>query len=260
MILQQTTGLSYLPKRIISLVPSQTELLFDLGLEAETVGITKFCVHPQSWFKTKERIGGTKKLNLAKIKALNPDLIIANKEENVKEQVEELAQHYPVWLTDVNNLQDALQMIEDIGILTGKQTEAKALTVSITKSFAELEERKTQNPKLKTAYLIWQKPYMTVGGDTFINNMLQHCGFQNIFSNKTRYPEISITELQTANCGLLLLSSEPYPFKQKNIDELSKELPGTKIILADGEFFSWYGSRLLKAPEYFNKLAKKIGN
>jgi len=259
MILQQTAGLPYLPKRIISLVPSQTELLYDLGLESETVGITKFCVHPQNWFKTKERIGGTKKLNPAKIKALDPDLIIANKEENVKEQVEELAQDYPVWLTDVNNLQDALQMIADIGRLTGKMERSDSIVKEITLNFEELAQQQTTNHKPKTAYLIWQKPYMTVGGDTFINNMLQHCGFENIFSCKTRYPEISIDELQTASCDLLLLSSEPYPFKQKHIDELSEQLPGTKIILADGEFFSWYGSRLLKAPAYFGELIKAIG-
>lgn len=259
MILKQTADLSYLPQRIISLVPSQTELLYDLGLEAETVGITKFCVHPQSWFKTKERIGGTKKLNITKIKALNPHLIIANKEENVKEQVEELAKDYPVWLTDVNSLQDALQMIEDIGALTGKQAEAKGLTVSIHEKFTGLIKHKTQNATLKTAYLIWQKPYMAAGGGTFINDMLQHCGFHNIFADKTRYPEISIEDLSVAKCELLLLSSEPYPFKQKHIDELGSQLPGTKIILADGEFFSWYGSRLLKAPGYFKKLIKSIG-
>jgi ABC-type Fe3+-hydroxamate transport system substrate-binding protein len=258
MILQLPTDLHYLPKRIVSLVPSQTELLYDLGLEAETVGITKFCVHPQSWFKTKERIGGTKKLNTVKIKTLNPDLIIANKEENVKEQVEQLALDYPVWLTDVNDLEDALQMIADIGTLTGKMERSDRMVKEITLNFEELAQQPTTNHKLQTAYLIWQKPYMTVGGDTFINDMLQHCGFGNIFADKTRYPEITIAKLQSAGCKLLLLSSEPYPFKQKNIDELSAQLPGTKIILVDGEFFSWYGSRLLKAPAYFNELIKTI--
>lgn len=258
MILQQPTDLSYLPKRIISLVPSQTELLAHLGLEAETIGITRFCVHPERWFNVKERIGGTKKLNIDRIKSLKPDLIIANKEENVKEQVEELALYYPVWLTDVNNLDEALQMIRDVGNLTGKNKEAKALRVSINKNFDGLQKSKTPNSKFKTAYFIWQKPYMTVGGDTFINNMLMQCGFENIFSDKQRYPVLSIEELQKTSCQLLLLSSEPYPFKQKHIDELSKKLPDTKILLVDGEFFSWYGSRLLKAPVYFEKLLQNI--
>jgi len=261
MILQQTSDLNYVPKRIISLVPSQTELLYHLDLDTETVGITKFCIHPQSWFKTKERVGGTKTINLTKIKSLNPDLIIANKEENVKAQIEELAKDYPVWLTDVNNLTDALKMIADIGKLTGKSTMADALINSISKAFKDIP--KTESP-LKTAYLIWRKPYMTVGGDTYINDMLLHVGFENIFSDKKRYPEIHIEDLPIAHpqdpvgCQLLLLSSEPYPFKQKHIDELRSQLPGTKILLVDGEMFSWYGSRLLQAPDYFKQLIAQI--
>ncbi len=255
MILQKTTDLHYIPKRIISLVPSQTELLFNLELETETAAITKFCIHPASWFSTKVKIGGTKTVNLNKIKQLQPNLIIANKEENVKEQIEELAAAYPVWLTDVNNLSDALQMIEDIGTLTGKQNKAASIILTIKTGFKDLQ--KMDNP-IKTAYLIWRKPYMTIGGDTFINDMLLQCGFQNIFLNKTRYPEVSIAELQTANCKLLLLSSEPYPFKQKHIDELSSKLPNTKIILVDGEMFSWYGSRMLQSPKYFKQLINQI--
>jgi ABC-type Fe3+-hydroxamate transport system substrate-binding protein len=257
MILQNISDLTYLPKRIISLVPSQTELLYDLGLENETAGITKFCIHPSAWYKNKEKVGGTKTIQLDKIHQLQPDLIIANKEENVKEQVEQLAIDYPVWLTDVHNLEEALQMIEDIGLLTGKDEQALLLTRQIKTGFNILLN--IEKP-VKTAYLIWRKPYLTTGGDTFIHDMLLHCGFENIFKDRIRYPEVSITELRSANCQLLLLSSEPYPFKQKHIDELIKHLPETKIILVDGEFFSWYGSRLLKAPEYFDELINSILN
>ena len=254
MILNNTPDIGYVPNRIISLVPSQTELFHYLGLEQQTVGITKFCVHPAQWFQTKTRVGGTKAINSKIIHQLQPDLIIVNKEENVKEQVEELAADYPVWVTDVNNLDEALLMIHDIGELTGKLSHAHSLAENIRDNFKELDQLQTSNHKLKTAYLIWQKPYMTVGGDTFINDMLLRCGFENIFADRKRYPEISISELKTANCKLLLLSSEPYPFKQKHIDELAAQLPGCKILLANGEFFSWYGSRLLKAPAYFRKL------
>ncbi len=271
MILQNTDDLNCIPKKIISLVPSQTELLHYFNLEKETIGITKFCVHPKNWFKTKTRVGGTKTTNIKKIKELHPDLIIANKEENVQEQIEELALHYPVWVTDVNNLDDALKMITDIGELTNKEKEAGLLVKEINIGFENLSHKpKTLNPsqsladKPKTAYLIWQKPFMTIGGDTFINDMLLKAGFNNIFANKKRYPEVTIEDLQIrrmpsiANCQLLLLSSEPYPFKQKHIDELQVHLPGTKIVLADGEFFSWYGSRLLKAPAYFKQLINEI--
>jgi ABC-type Fe3+-hydroxamate transport system substrate-binding protein len=255
MILQQTADLTYLPKRIASLVPSQTELLFDLGLDAETIGITKFCVHPSSWFKTKSSVGGTKSVNIDKVHQLKPDLIIANKEENVKDQIEALAANYPVWLTDVNNLQDAQQMIADIGTLTGKSALATAIINNISNGFKGIPKMKKP---VKTAYLIWRKPYMTAGGDTFINDMLEQCGFENIFSDKKRYPQININQLPIAHCQLLLLSSEPYPFKQKHIDELSTQLPRTKIILADGEFFSWYGSRMLQSPAYFKQLIAQI--
>ena len=255
MILQKTTDLNYLPQRIISVVPSQTELLFDLGLEAETIGITRFCVHPPYWFKTKEKIGGTKTIHTDKIHQLQPDLIIANKEENIKEQIEQLAGNYPIWLTDVNNLEDALQMITDIGVLTQKDEAALNISNQVKQSFKQLKQAAT---KTKTAYLIWRKPYMTIGGDTFINDMLQQCGFKNIFAHKTRYPEINIEDLQTLNCQLLLLSSEPYPFIQKHINELQQHLPNTKVVLVNGEMFSWYGSRLLQSAPYIKQLIEQI--
>lgn len=259
MILKKTADLGHIPKRIVSLVPSQTELLFYLGLEQETIGVTKFCVHPKAWFKTKTRVGGTKTINFDIIHQLQPDLIIANKEENVKEQIEQLALTYNVWLTDVNNFDEALEMIKDISELTGKEKEASLLIKQINKRFDLLtSKQQTTNYKLQVAYLIWRKPYMTVGGDTFISDMLQQCGFENIFADKTRYPEINVSELQTLNCQLLLLSSEPYPFKYKHINELQQQLPNTKIVLVNGEMFSWYGSRLLQSAQYFRQLITQI--
>jgi ABC-type Fe3+-hydroxamate transport system substrate-binding protein len=200
-------------------------------------------------------MGGTKTVDIGAIHQLKPDLIIANKEENVKEQIEELAASYPVWLTDVNNLADALQMIEDIGALTGRSEAANALTGNISTAFRDMPAIELP---LKTAYLIWRSPYMAAGGNTFIDNMLKQCGFDNVFANKTRYPETSIEDLHIANCQLLILSSEPYPFTQKHIAELQHQLPGTKIILVDGEMFSWYGSRLLQSPAYFKQLIAQI--
>lgn len=249
--------LDHIPKRIISLVPSQTELLHSLGLEEEVIGITKFCVHPQQWFRHKIRIGGTKQLDIDKIKKLQPDLIIANKEENTKLQIEELAIEFPVWISDVNNLEDAITMISSIGNILDKKKESQDLVNTIQINFSSLTPP-ISGAKLKTGYLIWREPYMTVGGDTFINDMLKRAGFENMFRDRTRYPEVSINELISANCQLLLLSSEPYPFKEKHIAELKTILPGTKIILADGEIFSWYGSRLLQAPAYFQKLHQQI--
>jgi ABC-type Fe3+-hydroxamate transport system substrate-binding protein len=256
MILQPASPLSYRPKKIISVVPSQTELLHYLGLYVETIGITKFCIHPKEWYSSKTKVGGTKTLNINLIKKLQPNLIIANKEENVKEQIEELAKDFNVLVTDVNSVEDALQMIVQIGQITQKEKEALRLVKEIKNGFAKIK----QTPKkINTAYLIWNNPYMTIGGGTFINDILIQCGLQNIFANKERYPEISIADLHIAHCQLLLLSTEPYPFKQKHIDELQQQLPHTKIVLADGEMFSWYGSRMLLMPQYLQRLLDSEG-
>jgi ABC-type Fe3+-hydroxamate transport system substrate-binding protein len=243
------------PQRIISLVPSQTELLFDLGLKDQVIGITKFCIHPDEWFRSKTRIGGTKQINRDAIIQLQPDLIIANKEENVKDQIEEMEKLFPVWISDVNNINDAGEMIEQVGLITNKHQQANEIINKIKKKFAHLP---APDSRRRTAYLIWQKPYMTVGVDTFIHSMLEAAGFTNIFASEKRYPEVTIKELQTQNCELLLLSSEPFPFKQKHIDILQKQLPNTKILLVDGELFSWYGSRMLEAPAYFMNLRQQI--
>jgi ABC-type Fe3+-hydroxamate transport system substrate-binding protein len=245
--------------RIVSLVPSQTELLHDLGLEEEVIGITKFCVHPTRWYKNKARIGGTKNVKIPSIHYLKPDLIIANKEENVKEQVEELAKNYDVFVTDVNNLTDALNMINDMGILVGKSKEAFQMANKIEAKFKKLQNLTSVKRKIKAAYLIWKDPFMAVGSLTFINDMMQYCGLENIFSFRDRYPKTATEEMRI-DCELILLSSEPYPFKEKHLKEMALEIPGVRIILVDGEMFSWYGSRLLKTADYFKALQLKLAD
>lgn len=239
------------PQRIISLVPSQTELLYHLGLGNRVAGITKFCVHPAQWFNTKTRVGGTKSVNMGTVHRLQPDLIIANKEENVKEQVEELALRYPVWTSNINNLEDALAMMAALGELTGCTAEADTIVQTVQDRFRLLTP---PAPRRRVAYLIWQNPWMTIGGDTFISDMLQRCGWDNVFAGQQRYPQLSSEVLEAAKPELLLLSSEPFPFKEKHVHEWEQRLPGVKVLLADGEMFSWYGSRLLEAPAYFGQL------
>lgn len=251
------------PKRIISLVPSQTELLYDLGLRDEVIGITKFCVYPEEWFRTKTRVGGTKKYDLEKIKALSPDLIIGNKEENEKQQIEELMKHYNVWMSDIYTLKDALSMIACLGALLDRNKEAAAIKLKIEFLFHQFievsSEQLSGNQFKKTAYFIWKNPYMAAGHDTFIDEMLKVCRLENVFVNKTsRYPAVTNEEIIEAEPEIVLLSSEPYPFKEKHIQEFQKMLPDAKVIIADGEIFSWYGSRLLKAPEYFKLLSKSF--
>ncbi len=254
--LNRKINLPFPPKRIISLVPSQTELLYDLGLRDEVVGITKFCIHPHEWLKSKTHIGGTKKIDLEKIKQLNPDLIIGNKEENEREQIEKLMKLYPVWMSDIYTLKDALNMITNIGTLVGKQQEAIHLKLRIESQFQNISNLPSTTPSLKTAYFIWRKPYMAAGNNTFINDMLKRSGFNNVFDNNdfTRYPEVNSEQIANANPEVILLSSEPYPFKEKHIQEFQAICPKAKILIVDGELFSWYGSRLLQAPLYFKKL------
>jgi ABC-type Fe3+-hydroxamate transport system substrate-binding protein len=250
------------PQRIISIVPSQTELLFDLSLENEVIGITKFCVHPKTWFQNKTRVGGTKLLNLEKIRELQPDLVIANREENVQEQINELAQDFPVWVSDIDDMPDALSMITSIGTITGKEEKANEICQGIIREFRMVREA-IHNHK-RAVYLIWKDPFMTVGGDTFINEMLECAGFANLFKNKTRYPAITLEDIQSFNFQskekdcYILLSSEPYPFSQKHLEELQTQMTGYKLLLVDGEMFSWYGSRLQKAPAYFLELHKLL--
>jgi ABC-type Fe3+-hydroxamate transport system substrate-binding protein len=250
--MNRAVGIPSAPRRIISLVPSQTELLFDLGLDEEIVAITKFCIHPENKVKRKIKVGGTKQLNVKLIKELKPDLIIGNKEENEQEQIEELMLHFPVWISDIKNLADALDMIRKVGDITGKSAEAGVLAGNITQKFNNLTIKHSGK---KAAYFIWRKPYMVAGKGTFIDDMLQRCGLINAFDME-RYPEVTTVQIAAANPDVVLLSSEPYPFKDKHIKEFEAFFPYVKVKLVDGEMFSWYGSRLLYAPEYFAELIK----
>ncbi|MCF8277165.1 MAG: helical backbone metal receptor [Flavobacteriales bacterium] len=240
------------PQRIVSLVPSQTELLFDLGLVERVVGITKFCVHPDHWFYSKTRVGGTKKLDFEAIHNLKPDLIIANKEENNKEEIESLEKDFPVWVSDVNNLDSALEMIRLIAEVT--KTDSSKLTQEIQSGFSQL---RPIQPQKKVLYLIWKNPYMVAGSDTFVHDMMLRCGFENAVTDK-RYPELNEEEIVQLNPELILLSSEPFPFAEKHIQQLQNLLPKATIKLVDGEIFSWYGSRLKLAVPYFGDLVKSI--
>jgi ABC-type Fe3+-hydroxamate transport system substrate-binding protein len=247
------------PKRIISLVPSQTELLYDLGLEEEIVGITKFCVHPKHLKVTKQIIGGTKQVKWDKIKALQPDIIIANKEENTKEIVDELSKICPVWVTNIVTIEDNFQMISDFGKLFNKRTEAQKWNDKITFAYHDFQQFIKDKPFRKVAYFIWANPYMVAGKDTFINEMLKLNRFQNIYEEKGRYPEIEIEKMsKEGDPEFVLLSSEPFPFKDEHVFEIGRFTHHAKTIFVDGEMFSWYGSRLVKAFDYFKQMQEKL--
>ena len=257
--LGRTIHLKDKPKRIVSLVPSQTELLYDLGLEELIVGITKFCVHPIHLKKTKKIVGGTKKVNYDKIVALNPDIILCNKEENTLEMVQELSKIASVHISDIFTIEHSLSLIEQYGALFSCRTQAKKVIDKINflqKDFlAFIQDR----PRYKVGYFIWRNPWMVAASNTFIDYLLELNHFENIYANKERYPEVEIKKIRLeGDPDLVLLSSEPYPFKEEHAFEIGRFTHHAKVIFVDGEMFSWYGSRLVKAFDYFKQLHQRL--
>ncbi len=240
------------PQRIVSLVPSITELLFDLGLREKIIGITRFCVLPKNKTGQLTKVGGTKDFSVSKIVDLQPGLVIANKEENTKDLVLNLAERVPVFVTDVYDFESALAMINVLGQITGFRRKAQQIIQEIQKAFANLpKQRKFQ----KAIYLIWKNPYMTVSEKTFINAMMNKASFENVFaSKKDNYPVVTTTEIQNSDAEVILLADEPYHFQKKHIAEFQNLLPDAKVYIVDGKSFTWYGSRMRQAAEYFSTL------
>lgn len=242
------------PKRIVSLVPSQTELLVDLGLEASIIGVTKFCVHPKHLRMSKVVVGGTKQINIEKIKALKPDLILCNKEENTKAIIDALEGVAPVHISDIYNLEDCFELIKLYGKLFKAEEKASALIGNIQNEREIFQSQFHNKENLKVAYFIWKNPWMIAASDNFIDVMIKEAGYKNVFEDEKRYPEIAIDNSKLNDADLIFLSSEPFPFKETHVLELKTEFPSKTIKIIDGELFSWYGSRLLKSYKYFDKL------
>lgn len=244
------------PKRVISLCPSQTETLFSLGLGDRMVGRTRYCIHPASEVKNVQQVGGTKQVDLALVQALLPDLIIAEKEENPRELVEKLSSICPVFVTNVVDQGSALSMIGDLGSLAGVPEAAQQLNAEIQAAWNRI---KALEGSLRVSYLIWKKPWMAVGGNTYINAVLKKVGLQNVFEQANAcYPKVTLEELKENVPDIVLLSTEPYPFSQKHVEEVRKVLDGVQVLLTDGEMWSWYGSRMRLFPQYFESITAKI--
>jgi ABC-type Fe3+-hydroxamate transport system substrate-binding protein len=237
------------PKRVISLVPSQTEFLYDIGLDSSVVGITKFCIHPKVWFDSKSRVGGTKSVSIDKVKALKPDFIIGNKEENTKEDIEALEKIAPVWMSDIITLKDSFSMMESLGEILNKESEVKTLLQETEFEFKNLEKITSEK---SVAYFIWNQPQMIAGQGTFINSVLENWGLRNHSNNVERYPVFQVDANEFPD--YIFLSSEPFPYNNEHLYNFEQQFPNSKVILVDGEMFSWYGSRLKNLPKYLNKL------
>ncbi|KIV56902.1 hypothetical protein AM501_23455 [Aneurinibacillus migulanus] len=252
---ERTITYPYPPQRIVSLCPSLTDTLFALGLGERIVGRTQFCIHPAEDVQNVRRVGGTKQIKLEVIEELNPDLIIAEKEENPKEMVESLAKSYPVYVTDVESYEDALRMITDLGEVTGTEKAAHAMVHDIQATFSSLRPASG----IRVAYLIWQKPYMAAGNHTYIHSLLEKCGFVNVFKDVPgRYPQITEDDLRIARPDYIFLSSEPFPFQETHVQAFHEMIQGSEPVLVDGEMFSWYGVHMKEAALYFQRLLTEI--
>lgn len=241
------------PRRIVSLCPSQTELLFALGVGARVVGLTKFCVHPASEVASRTRVGGTKDVKTDRVCALAPDLVLAEKEENTRELVEELARRFPVFVTDVVDIPSALAMIRTVGSIVGRSVAGVELAERIEHSLRHINPPRPR----RVLYLIWRRPWMAAGRGTFIDSVLTVAGFENAVE-ASRYPELSEETLRSLGAEYVLLSSEPFTFRRKHLDELTALMPSSRIEFVDGQVFSWYGSRMLTIEPYVKSLWAKL--
>ncbi len=254
--LGRSVSLAFPPQRIVSLCPSQTETLIALGLGGRVVGRTRYCIHPAAELSRMTEVGGTKQPRLDAIRALQPDLVIAEKEENRREDVEALEQEFPVYVTDVRSVDDALRMIGTLGRLCGCVPAAATLAQQIAERFSRLTPLL---PTRRAAYLIWRKPWMVAGSDTYIGDVLERLGFGNVFARHAgRYPETTVEEIERLAPEVVLLSSEPYPFAERHVQEFANRLPGSKVRLVDGEAFSWYGARMLPAADTLQQLLREL--
>jgi iron complex transport system substrate-binding protein len=244
--------------KIISLVPSLTELLVALGLEENIVGVTKFCIHPKNLRKDKVIVGGTKNVHLEKIKALHPDFILCNKEENTKEIVDNCRKIATTHVSDICTIKDIIALIAYYGTLFSCEEKAFILTKELQDKIKGFENFVKDKPTLNVVYFIWKNPWMIAANNTFINHLLELTKLKNCYNSKSRYPEIALENLKTKKIDAIFLSSEPFPFKEEHRLDFKKHVKNTNIVLVDGAYFSWYGSRLLEAFDYFKELRKRL--
>ena len=239
--------------RIVSLVPSLTETIAFLGAVRSLAGITRFCKYPEGIQDKTTVVGGPKDFDIEMIISLKPDVVVAVKEENNKARILALAEKLPVILFDIMHIEDAFEMMLTLGKLLGKEKEAGKTIGEIKNEFASIPN---SLPKRKCLYLIWKKPWMAAGKQTFINENLEKLGLENVMEG--RYPEVKKENFEQAD--YLLLSSEPFPFRDKHRQEIQQKYPDKKVMLVDGEMFSWYGSRMRKAGNYFRNLFHDLSN
>jgi len=248
--------------RLVSLCPSLTELVFDLGRGDDLVGRTKFCVHPAGRVERVESVGGTKNPKVARIVELAPDLVLLNEEENRREDAEALAaagvRCHASFPRDVD---DTARMVRDVGAALDRRDAAERIASDIERRAARVRESALGAPPVRYAYLIWRNPWMVAGGDTFVTAMLALPGGVNVFAaHEERYPTVTPEQLAAASPDAVLLSSEPFPFKDKHADELAAAtgIPRARMHFVDGEYLTWHGSRTPGGIDYAERVIDAV--
>jgi len=237
------------PQRAVSLVPSTTETLADLGCGGQVVGRTRYCVHPQPWVADVPEIGGTKDPDLARIAALSPDLIVANREENKPAHFDALDAIAPLWVAYPRDVSGALADVLELAALSGAPRAGRDLVARIAAARADLARTVDGRATFRYAYLIWREPWMAVNDDTFIAALLAEAGGRNVLgAHAERYPQVTLDELRGAEPEIVFLPSEPYAFTEDHAADLQQLAPRARLV--DGELLSWHGSRLLEAFPY----------
>jgi ABC-type Fe3+-hydroxamate transport system substrate-binding protein len=249
--------------KLVSLCPSLTELVFDLGAGDELIGRTKFCVHPADRVEAVEKVGGTKNPKIDRIIELSPDLVLMNDEENRKEDAHALQRagirvHSSMPRTAI----ETAAMVRSIGIALGRSREAERIAADIERRADRVRREAARHPSIRYACLIWRDPLMSVSDDTFIAGLVALAGGQNVFGNSDdRYPTVTAEQLHDADPLIVLLPNEPFPFQEKHIDELAVQtrLPRDRFKLADGELLSWHGSRTPRGIDYAESILRGLG-
>ena len=242
------------PRRIVSLIPSITEILFALGLGEAVAGCTIFCTEPADGVAGKTRVGGEKDPKLELIRELGADLVVANVEENMREHVERLrAWGIPVYVTYPRTVADGIRLVRELGELTDAEARGSEIVHDLQARLADLRARRAGRARVRVFCPIWRHPYMTINGDTYVHDMLAECGGVNVFAGlPKRYPEVTLAEVAGVRPDVILLPDEPYRFRRAHLADFSPypEMPAVRdgrVHLVDGKLLSWYGPRIARA-------------
>jgi len=246
--------------QIVSLCPSITETLIEFGLSEQICGVTKFCIHPESVVKNLCPLGGTKDPNLARIRELDPDLIFMNSEENRREDYESLAKDYKVDVSEPKSVAEIPSLLRHFGALTHREAPAERAAQKLERALQSLRKARGQRTSLFSyVYLIWRKPWMCVGTDTYVSRLFEEAGGTNLFGDANeRYPEISLQDIAEKKPNYIFLADEPFPFAERHIPEVKKACPLAKVEVISGDDCCWHGIRSIRGVELMQSLLERL--